>query len=62
VWKELLYKYYLGKKNAFLGTSQTNKFPFWKELMSVKDEFFDRGSLVAGDKVNIHFWKDVLAR
>jgi hypothetical protein len=30
--------------------------------MGVKDEFFDRGSLVVGDEVNILFWKDVLAR
>jgi hypothetical protein len=31
---------------------------FWKGLMRVKNDFFDRGSFNIGDGVSTQFWED----
>jgi hypothetical protein len=33
--------------------------PFWKGLMKVKEEFFNRGSFIVGNSEDTRFWEDV---
>jgi hypothetical protein len=60
VWQELLHNKYLQSKNLSQVSAKPTYSPFWKGLMNIKDEFFERGSLVLGNGHNIRFWKDTL--
>jgi hypothetical protein len=33
--------------------------PFWKELIRVKIDFFQRGFFEVGDGLTIRFWEDI---
>ena len=59
VWQQLLKnKYFTDKTLSQVQTKPTDS-QFWKGLMSVKDDFFKRGSFKVGNGSNISFWEDV---
>jgi hypothetical protein len=59
MWQELLRNKYL--KNKILSHVETNPTysPFWKGLMRIKDDFFERGSFEIGNGSTMRFWEDV---
>ena len=59
VWQELLTNKYLMSKTLSQVTVKPFDSPFWKGLMKVKDDFFNRGSFVIGNGENTRFWEDV---
>jgi hypothetical protein len=58
VWQELLRKKYLYNKTLSQVTARTTDSPFWKGLMRVKDDFFERGSFAIGNGHLTRFWED----
>jgi hypothetical protein len=59
MWQELLRNKYL--KNKMLSQVEANltDSPFWKRLMRVKDNFFERAFFEIGNGSTVRFWKDV---
>ena len=49
---------YLHSKSLSQVKVQAHDSPFWKGLMKVKDEFFDRGSFTVGNGESTRFWED----
>jgi hypothetical protein len=49
VWQELLFNKYIKDKTLSQVIAKPTDSPFWKGLMSVKDNFFERGSMVVGN-------------
>ena len=49
VWKELLVNKYLGNKTLSQVQVKPLDSPFWKGIMKVKDEFFQRGRFEVGN-------------
>ena len=49
VWQEILQNKYLNNKTLSQVEAKPTDSPFWKGLMKVKDEFFNRGSFIIGD-------------
>ena len=58
VWQELLRNKYLGAKTLAHVEARPTDSPFWKGLMRVKDEFFNRGFFKIGDGALTRFWED----
>ena len=58
VWHELMRNKYLHSKSLSQVKVRPNESPFWKVLMKVKDEFFNRGSFTVGNGENTRFWED----
>jgi hypothetical protein len=58
VWQELLSNKYLHGKTLSQVQAKPNDLPFWKGLMGVKNEFFNRGSFCVGDGTRTRFWED----
>jgi hypothetical protein len=58
VWQELLDNKYLKDKTLSQTSTKPTDSPFWKGLMSVKDGFFERGSMVVGNGQNTRLWED----
>jgi hypothetical protein len=58
VWQELLHNKYLNTKTLLEVQVNANDSPFWKGLMSVKNDFFQRGLFVNGDGQKTRFWED----
>jgi hypothetical protein len=58
VWQELLQNKYLNNKTLSAVEVNPNDSPFWKGLMSVKNDFFQRGLFVIGDGRKTRFWED----
>ena len=58
VWQELVYNKYLGGKTLSQVQAKPLDSPFWKVLMSVKEDFFARGTFVLGNGEQIRFWED----
>jgi hypothetical protein len=58
VWQELLHNKYLKDKTLSQISAKPTDSPFWKGLMGVKDDFFERGSMVVGNGLNTRFWED----
>jgi hypothetical protein len=58
VWQELLHNKYLNTKTLSEVQVNANDSPFWKGLMSVKNDFFKRGLFVIGDGQKTRFWED----
>ena len=58
VWQELLSNKYLrGKTLAQIQPKPTDS-PFWRGIMSVRHDFFDRGFFVVGNGQGTRFWED----
>ena len=58
VWHELLQNKYLHSKSISQVRVKSTDSPFWKGLMEVKDEFFERGSFKIGNGEKTRFWED----
>lgn len=58
VWEMLLQNKYLHSKILSQVTVKPTNSPFWKGLVRVKDEFFQRGSFLVGNGTNTRFWED----
>jgi hypothetical protein len=58
VWQELLSNKYLGSKSLSQVQVKPTDSPFWKGIMRVKDDFFQRGSFIVRDDMKIRFWED----
>jgi hypothetical protein len=58
VWQELLQNKYLHSKSLSQVKAKSSDSPFWKGLMKVKDDFFERGSFNVGNGESIRFWED----
>ena len=58
VWQELLRNKYFGAKMLAHVEARPTDSPFWKGLMRVKDEFFNRGFFKIGDGALTRFWED----
>ena len=59
VWQELLQNKYFKEKTLSQVSARPTDSPFWKGLMSVKDDFLSRGLMVVGNGQNTRFWEDV---
>jgi hypothetical protein len=58
VWQELLHNKYLRNKTLSAVQSKPTDSPFWKGLMRVKEEFFNRGFFKVGNGMSTRFWED----
>jgi hypothetical protein len=58
VWQELLRNKYLHSKSLAEVTIKPTDSPFWKGLMRVKEDFFNRGSFNVGNREETRFWED----
>ena len=58
VWQELIYNKYIKDKTLSQVSAKPTDSPFWKGLMKVKDDFFQRGSMEVGNGLNTRFWED----
>ena len=58
VWHELLCNKYLNNKTLSQVEPNPTDSPFWKGLMTVKKEFFERGSFCVGNGLQTRFWED----
>jgi hypothetical protein len=58
VWQELLNNKYLRGKTLLQVQAKPTDSPFWKCLMGVKDDCFQRGSFALGDGNGTRFWED----
>jgi hypothetical protein len=57
VWQELIHNKYPHSKSLTQVVAKPMDSPFWKGLMKVKDEFFDRGRFKVGNGENTSFWE-----
>jgi hypothetical protein len=58
VWQELLYNKYLSQLTLAAVKAKPNDSPFWKGLMRVKNDFFQRGHFIVGNGLTTRFWED----
>jgi hypothetical protein len=59
MWQELLRnKYFKNKTLSQVEAKPTNS-PFWKGLIRVKDDFFERDFFKVGNGLTMRFWEDV---
>ena len=58
VWHELLTNKYLKDKTLAEIDSKPTDSPFWKGIMKVKQEFFQRISFTVGNGHRTRFWED----
>jgi hypothetical protein len=58
VWQERIRNKYLHSKSLSQVKAKSSDSPFWKGLMIVKDNFFDRGFFTIGDGQSARFWED----
>jgi hypothetical protein len=59
VWQELISNNYLHPKSLSQVKVKTSDSPFWKGLMKLKDEFFERGSFTLRNRESTHFLEDI---
>jgi hypothetical protein len=59
MWQQLITNKYI--KNQILAQVEVkpSDSPFWKGLMHVKNDFFERGAFKLGNGEDIRFWEDV---
>jgi hypothetical protein len=48
----------LTRQNTLKIQAKATDSPFWKGLMGVEGDFFQRGSFVMGDGTRTRFWED----
>jgi hypothetical protein len=58
VWLKLIQNKYLHSKSLSQVSVKPNDSPFWKGLMKVKEEFFERGKFKIGNRVETRFWEE----
>jgi hypothetical protein len=58
VWQELIRNKYLHSQTLSQVSAKSGDSPFWKGLMKVKTDFFDRGSFKVGNGEDTSFWED----
>jgi hypothetical protein len=58
MWQELLKNKYLKNKTLAQVEAKPTYSPFWKGILSVKVDFFKRGSFIVGNGQTTHFWED----
>ena len=58
MWQELLQNKYLHSKTLAQVDVNPTDSPFWKGLMRIKQEFFDRGFFKVGNGLSTRFWED----
>jgi hypothetical protein len=58
VWHELVSNKYLHSKSLSQVTVKSSDSPFWKGLMKLKDDFFERVSFTIGNGEEDRFWED----
>ena len=59
IWQDLLHNKYLYNKTLAEVQLKPTDSPFWKGLISVRDDFFNRGKFALGDGKTIRFWEDI---
>jgi hypothetical protein len=59
MWQQLLSNKYLKNKTLSQVEAKPTDSPFWKGLMHVKADFFQRGFFRVGDGKSVRFWEDV---
>ena len=59
VWQELIQNKYLRDKTLAQVSAKPTDSPFWKGIMSVKNEFFSLGSFHIGNGQSSRFWEDI---
>jgi hypothetical protein len=59
VWQELLHNKYLSQKTLAEVQAKPTDSPFWKGLMRVKDDFFQKGYFKIGNGATTRFWEDI---
>jgi hypothetical protein len=58
VWQEIIQNKYLHSKSLSQVKAKPSNSPFWKGIMKVKDNFFERGSFNIGNGESARFWED----
>jgi hypothetical protein len=58
-WMWQLYNKYIKDKTLSQVQEKPTDSPFWKGLMRVKNDFFNRGSFKVGDGTSVRFWEDI---
>ena len=59
VWQELLRNKYLTQHTLSEVKAKPTDSPFWKGLLRVKDQFFNRGRFQIGNGKSTRFWEDI---
>jgi hypothetical protein len=59
VWQELIHNKYICDKTLAQVQVKPTDSPFWKGLMRVKKDFFNRGHFSVGSGRSVRFWEDV---
>jgi hypothetical protein len=59
MWQQILHNKYLRSKTLAQVEAKPTDSPFWKGLMKVKVDFFNRGYFKVGDGTSVRFWEDV---
>jgi hypothetical protein len=58
VWHELVSNKYLHSRSLSQVTVKSLDSSFWKGLMKLKDDFFERGSFTIGNGEEARFWEE----
>ena len=58
LWQELINNKYLCAKTLSQVTPKPSDSPFWKCLLTVKQDLFSRGSFIFGNGHGTRFWED----
>jgi hypothetical protein len=59
MWQQLLHNKYLKNQTLAQVEVKPTDSPFWKGLLRVKNDFFNRGFFKIGDGSTVRFWEDV---
>jgi hypothetical protein len=59
MWQQILHNKYLNNKTLSQVEAKPTDSPFWKGLMRVKNDFFQRGFFEVGDGLTVRFWEDI---
>jgi hypothetical protein len=62
MWQQLLCNKYLKSKTLAQVEVKPIDSPFWKGLMHVRDDFFQRGYFKVEDGTSVRFWEDMWLR
>jgi hypothetical protein len=57
-WHDLITNKYLHSKSLSQVKVKSSDSPFWKGLMKLKEDFFERGSFIVGNGESARFWED----
>jgi hypothetical protein len=57
IWHDLITNKYLHSKSLSQVKVKSSDSPFWKGLMKLKEDFFERGSFTIGNGESSKFWE-----